>query len=221
MPKIKWMKKIFTTFNLTHGYSSTISVSSFQTNLQSTTDGHGHLNSVDSLSNNFFSTYNMPSLVINQQFSPLIGIDATFTNKVSVRFDYKMAKTTTMSFSDFQVIETKSQTITVGAGYTIKGLRLPIKIKGKKVRLDNDLKFKCDVSYRNGITVNHLIDEGIPQITAGSSSLTISPAVDYMISKGINVSMFVDYSHTNPYVLSSFPTTNIKGGFKLKMSLVQ
>ena len=221
LTKIKWMKKIFTTFNLTHGYSSTISVSSFQTNLQSTTDAHGHLNSVDSLSNNFFSTYNMPSLVINQQFSPLIGIDATFTNKVSVRFDYKMAKTTTMSFSDFQVIETKSQTITVGAGYTIKGLRLPIKIKGKKVRLDNDLKFKCDVSYRNGITVNHLIDEGIPQITAGSSSLTISPAVDYMISKGINVSMFVDYSHTNPYVLSSFPTTNIKGGFKLKMSLVQ
>ena len=221
LTKIKWMKKIFTSFNLTHGYSSTITVSSFQTNLQSTTDSKGHLNAIDSLSNNFFATYNMPSLVINQQFSPLIGIDATFTNRVSVRFDYKMAKTTTMSFSDFQVIETKSQTITVGAGYTIKGLRLPIKFKGKKVRLDNDLKFKCDVSYRDGITVNHLIDQGIPQITAGSSSLTISPAIDYMISKGINVSMFVDYSHTNPYVLSSFPTTNIKGGFKLKMSLVQ
>jgi cell surface protein SprA len=126
-----------------------------------------------------------------------------------------------MSFSDFQLIENKSSTITVGAGYTIKGLRLPIKIKGKKVRLDNDLKFKVDVSYRDGITVNHQIDQSIPQITAGSNTLTISPAVDYMISKGINLSMFVDYSHTNPYIFSSFPTTNIKGGFKLKMSLVQ
>jgi cell surface protein SprA len=222
LTKIKWMKKIFTNFNLTHGYSSTITVSSFQTNLQSTTDSKGHLNSIDSLSNNFFSTYNMPSIVMNQQFSPLIGVDMTFINKVSLRFDYKMAKTVTMSFSDFQIIENKSQTITVGAGYTIKGLKLSfIKLKGKPLRLDNDLKFKCDVSYRNGITINHLIDEGVPQVTAGSSTLTISPSIDYMISKGINLSMFMDYSHTNPYVLSSFPTTNIKGGFKLKMSLVQ
>jgi cell surface protein SprA len=222
LTKIKWMKKIFTNFNLTHGYSSTITVSSFQTNLQSTTDTKGHINAVDSLSNNFFSVYNMPSIVINQQFSPLIGVDMTFTNKVSVRFDYKMAKTVTLSFSDFQLIENKSQTITAGAGYTIKGLKIRfIKIRGKPLRLDNDLKFKCDVSYRNGITVNHLIDESVPQITAGSSTLTISPAIDYMISKGINVSMFVDYSHTDPRVLSSFPTTNIKGGFKLKMSLVQ
>jgi len=46
---------------------------------------------------------------MNQQFSPLIGVDMTFINKVSIRFDYKMAKTVTMSFSDFQVIENKSQ----------------------------------------------------------------------------------------------------------------
>ena len=219
LTKIKWMKKIFTAFNLTHGYSSTITVSSFQTNLQSSTDSKGHLNGIDSLSNNYYALYNMPSIVISQQFSPLIGVDMTFTNRITARFDYKMAKTVTMSFSDFQLIENKSQTITVGAGYTIKGLKIPW---GKtKVVLKNDLKFKCDVSYRNGITINHLIDQNIPQITAGSSSLTISPAMDYMVSKGITVSMFVDYTHTNPYVLSSFPTTNVKGGFKLKMSLVQ
>ena len=222
LTKIKWMKKIFTAFNLTHGYSSTLTVNGFQTNLDATKDQSGNLKGKDSLSNNFFAGYNMPSIIINEQFSPLIGIDMTFVNKISARFDYKMSKTVTMSFADYQLIENKSTTITVGAGYTIKGLKLPfIKINGKKLRLDNDLKFKCDVSYRNGITVNHLIDQSIPQITAGSSTLTISPAIDYMISKGINLRIFVDYSHTNPYVLSSFPTTNIKGGFQLKMSLVQ
>ena len=222
LTKIKALKKIFTSINLTHGYSSTVTVSSFQTNLQSSTDSKGHLNATDSLSNNFYSIYNMPSIVINQQFSPLIGVDVTFVNKISVRFDYKMAKTVTLSFSDFQLIENKSSTITAGAGYTIKGLKLGfIKVRGKPLRLNNDLKFKCDVSYRNSITVNHLIDEPIPQVTSGSTTLTISPAVDYMISKGINLSMFVDYSHTTPRVLSSFPTTNITGGFKLKMSLVQ
>lgn len=221
LTKIKWMKKIFTAFNLTHGYSSTLTVNGFQTNLDATKDNQGNVNNKDSLSHNFFAAYNMPSIVINEQFSPLIGIDMTFVNKISARFDYKMSKTVTMSFADYQLIENKSTTITVGAGYTIKGLKLPFKINKKQVRLDNDLKIRCDVSYRNGITVNHLIDQSIPQITAGSSTLTISPAIDYMISKGINLSIFCDYSHTNPYVLSSFPTTNIKGGFKLKMSLVQ
>jgi cell surface protein SprA len=216
------MKKIFTAFNLTHGYSSTLTVNGFQTNLDATKDNLGNIKGKDSLSSNFFAGYNMPSIIINEQFSPLIGIDMTFVNKISARFDYKMSKTVTMSFADYQLIENKSTTITFGAGYTIKGLKLSfIKIKGKALRLDNDLKFKCDVSYRNGITVNHLIDQSIPQITAGSSTLTISPAIDYMISKGINLRVFVDYSHTNPYVLSSFPTTNIKGGFQLKMSLVQ
>ena len=128
-----------------------------------------------------------------------------------------------MSFSDYQMIETKATTITVGAGYTIKGLKVKfIKMKsGKPLRLDNDLKFKVDVSYRDGITVNHRIDQTEPQITAGNNTLTISPAIDYMVNKNINIRLFVDYSHTNPRVLSSFPTTNIKGGIQLKMSLTQ
>ena len=223
LTKIKWMQKIFTNFNISHGYSSTLTVSSFQTNLDATKDTKGNLNRVDSLSNNYYSALNMPSIVINEQFSPLIGLDMTFVNKVSARFDYKTSRTLTMSFSDYQLIETKATTITVGAGYTIKGLKVKfIKMKsGKPLRLDNDLKFKVDVSYRDGITVNHRIDQTEPQITAGSNTLTISPAIDYMVNKNINVRLFVDYSHTNPRVLSSFPTTNIKGGIQLKMSLTQ
>jgi cell surface protein SprA len=223
LTKIKWMKKIFTNFTLSHGYSSTLTVSSYSSNLDATKDSKGNLNRIDSLSNNYYSNLNMPSIVINEQFSPLIGIDATLTNKVSFRFDYKTSRTLTMSFSDYQLIENKSTTITAGAGYTIKGLKIKfIKMKnGKPLRLDNDLKFKVDVSYRDGITINHRIDETQPEITAGSNTLTISPAIDYMITKNISLRMFCDYSHTNPRVLSSFPTTNIKGGFQLRMSLTQ
>jgi cell surface protein SprA len=223
LTKIKWMKKIFTNFTLSHGYSSTLTVSSFSTNLDAKSDSRGNLKQIDSLSNNYYAGLNMPSIIINEQFSPLIGLDMTFVNKISARFDYKTSRTLTMSFADYQMIENKATTITVGAGYTIKGLKIKfIKMKsGKPLRLDNDLKFKVDVSYRDGITINHRIDQTIPQITAGSNTLTISPAIDYMVNKNINVRLFVDYSHTNPRVLSSFPTTNIKGGIQLRMSLTQ
>ncbi|MCW3125350.1 MAG: hypothetical protein JWO03_1008 [Bacteroidetes bacterium] len=223
LTKIKWMKKIFTNFTLSHGYSSTLTVSSFQTNLDAVKDTRGNLSKIDSISNNYYAGLNMPSIIINEQFSPLIGLDMTFVNKISARFDYKTSRTLTMSFADYQLIENKSTTITVGAGYTIKGLKLPFKNPktGKKMRLDNDLKFKVDVSYRDGITINHRIDQTEPQITAGSNTLTISPAIDYMVNKNINVRLFCDYSHTNPRVLSSFPTTNIKGGIQLRMSLTQ
>ena len=222
LTKIKWLGKIFTTLNLSHGYSSTLSISSFSTNLDSHKDNTGNLNKVDSLSGNFFSGYTMPSIVMNESFSPLIGIDMTFVNKISARFDYKTSRTLTMNFADYQLIENKSTTITVGAGYTIKGLKVSfIKIKGKTLRLDNDLKFKVDISYRDAITVNHRIDEATPQITSGNTTLTISPAIDYMINKNINLRLFVDYNHNTPRVLSSFPTTNIKGGIQLRMSLTQ
>ncbi|MBS1595466.1 MAG: cell surface protein SprA [Bacteroidetes bacterium] len=222
LTKIKWMKKIFSNFTLSHGYSSTLTVSSFQTNLDAQYS-NSHLSRVDSISNNFYSGLNMPSIVMNEQFSPLIGIDMTFVNKISARFDYKTSRTVTMTFADYQLIENKSTTITVGAGYIIKGLKVNfIKLKnGKPLRLDNDLKFKLDVSYRDGVTVNHRIDQTLPQITAGSSTLTISPAIDYMVNKNITVRLFCDYSHTNPRVLSSFPTTNVKGGIQLRMSLTQ
>jgi cell surface protein SprA len=222
LTKIKWLQKVFSTFNLSHGYSSTLSVSSFTTNLDAKKDNNGNLSRIDTISGNFYAGYTMPSVVMNESFSPLIGIDMTFVNKISARFDYKKSRTLTMNFADYQLIENKSTTITAGLGYTIKGLKLSfIKINGKKLRLDNDLKFRLDVSWRDAITVNHRIDEGTPQITSGSSTLTISPAIDYMVNKNINVRVFVDYNQTTPRVLSSFPTTNIKGGIQLRMSLTQ
>ena len=161
----------------------------------------------------------MPSIVINEQLSPLIGVDMTFKNNVTAKVDYKQSRTQTMNFSDFQLIEVKSKQLTVGAGYKIKGLKLPIKIKGKKIRLDNDLSFRFDFSYRDNVTVNHRIDQGVPQITSGSRTITIQPSIDYIVSKRLNVRIFFDQTQTIPKISSGFPTTNTKSGITLRFSL--
>jgi cell surface protein SprA len=133
-----------------------------------------------------------------------------------------MSRTLTMTFADFQMVQVNSKQITVGAGYKIKGLKLPFKLpNGKKIRLDNDLTFRFDFSYRDDITVNNQIDQGPAEITAGATTITIQPSVDYIISKRLTVRLFYDESKTIPKISSTYPTTNIKSGITFRFSLAE
>jgi cell surface protein SprA len=223
LSKIKWLQKIVQNINITHGYSSTLTVSSFQTNLDYKGDGSMFGNNrIDTLNGNFYPQYAIPNIVVNEQFSPLIGIDMTFKNNIQARFDYKKSRTVTMSFFDYQLVEQNSEAVTVGAGYKIRGLKLPFKTKkGKTIRLDNDLNFRFDFSYRDNITINHRIDEATPQITSGNKTITIQPSIDYIISDRLNIRIFYDRTQTIPKISSGFPTTNSKGGITLRFSLTQ
>lgn len=223
LTKFKWAQKIFTTFTITHGYNSTLTVNSYQTNLDYTNalNNNNGNNKTDTLNGNFYPLYNMPSIVINEQLSPLIGLDMTFKNNVTAKFEYKMSRSQAVNFADFQMVENNSKQFTIGAGYKIKGLKLPIKIKGKKIRLDNDLNFKFDFSYRDMITINHRIDVAQPQITAGARTIFINPTIDYVVSKQLNVGLFFEQTMTVPKISTGFPTTNTRGGIKLRFSLSQ
>ncbi len=222
LSKFAWAKKIFTNVNITHGYNSTFTVNSFQTNLDYA--GGGGLfdpSKKDSISGNFFTRFNMPSIVINEQFAPLIGVDLTFKNGITTRFDYRNSRTLTVNFADYQLIENKSTQITVGAGYRVKGLKLPIKIKGKKLRLDNDLNFRFDFSYRDNITINHRIDEPRPQVTGGTRTISVDPSIDYVVSNRLNIRIFLNRTRNIPRISSGFPTTNTRAGIMLRFSLGQ
>lgn len=218
--KFKWMQKVFTNFSLTHGYNSTLTVNSFQTNLDYQGDGEVYGGTrLDTLNGNYFTPYNMPSIIINEQLSPLIGVDMMFKNNLTVKFDYKKSRSLAINFADFQMVETNSSQITFGAGYKVKGLKLPIKIKGKKIRLDNDLNFRFDFSYRDNVTINHRIDELQPQVTQGNTTITIQPSIDYIINKRMNVRLFFDQTRSIPKISTGFPTVNTRGGLTFRFSL--
>ncbi|HWB63046.1 MAG TPA: cell surface protein SprA, partial [Chitinophagales bacterium] len=223
LSKFKWAQKYFSNITLSSAYNSTLTVTSYQTNLSYLGDGTLYgAQQKDSLSGNFYSLYTMPSVIINEQFSPLIGLDLTMKNNVTAKFDYRMSRTLTMSFADFQMIEMNSKQFTIGAGYKIKGLMLPFKLpNGKKIRLNNDLSFRFDFSYRDNIIINHLIDQGNPQITQGAQTITIQPSIDYIVSKQLTVRLFFDQTRTIPKISSSYPTTNTKAGLTLRFSLTQ
>ena len=215
-----WAKKVFTSFSLTHSYNSTMSINSFETNLQYLGEGYTNSKLKDTLSNNYFSQYRMPNIILNESFQPLIGVRMTFKNTLTIDFDYKRSRIMTMSFTDYQLNEIKSETFTFGAGYKLKGLKFSLfKIKGKPFKLENDFNFRFDFSIRDNVTVSHRIDQNSHIPTVGSKVISISPSIDYTVSKRVNVRLFFDYNRTLPRTSASFPITNMQGGIKLRLSL--
>ncbi len=239
--KIKPFDKFITSFSLTHAYKSTLNVSSFATDL----DFQESPTRVDPNTQSFYSRFEFPDLVINEQFSPLIGIDLRFKNELTARFDYKKSRNVAVNFFDYTVAETKSTEITFGAGYRLKNIDLIGMITGKKkkkkapekqpaaqpqggfniglgnVKPQNDLNFKFDFSIRDDITINHVLDQNVSQPTRGQMTIRISPSIDYIINNRLTIRAFYDYNRTVPATSISYPITNVQGGLTVRFTLSQ
>ena len=222
LTKFAWAKKIFNNFQISHGYSSTMTVNSFTTNLLYEGDGTAFGSSnLDSLSGNFQQLFRTPNIIINEQLSPLIGVDMTFKNNVTAKFDYKKSRTLTMNFSDNQLIENNTTSVTVGVGWKVKGLVLPIKRKdGTRVKLDNDLTMRFDLTIRDNVTVNHRLQQGITEATAGQRAISVNPFIEYTISKALNIRFFFNRTKTIPKTSAQFPITTTQAGVTIRFSLV-
>jgi len=219
--KIKAFSNIFASFNLSHSYTSTLAINSFATDL----DFQNKL--VDIGTRNYYSTYEIPDVVIREQFGPLIGVDIRFKNDLSARFNWNKSRDLRLNLNAKQLAETNSEEFTIGMGYRVKGFKLPFKIvniKGSKEKtneLENDLNFKFDFSYRDDVTIRHLLDEDAVFPERGSRVIRISPSIDYAVNKFVNVRLFFDRSRTIPKTSQSFPITNTQGGVTIRFSLTQ
>ena len=235
LSKLAWFEEIFSSVNLTHGYRSTLTVNQFNTDLEYLEEPNG----LNPTTFSYYSRFEIPGLVIAEQFSPLLGLDMKLKNDMSFRVDMKKARNLAMSFIDYQLSETKTSEYTVGFGYRMQNVVIPFlqggKTKKKKRKSSrskeddpneprqekgSDLNFKFDFSLRDDITVSHLLDQNTRPIpTRGLRTIRISPSADYDVNKQLNIRLFFDYSKTEPKTSASFPITNFQGGVTVRFSL--
>ena len=224
LTKMKWAKKIWNSLNISHGYTSTLTINSFSSALDfkgNVKDGINLPSTIDSVSGNFISFYDIPSIGITEQFSPLIGVDAQWKNNVSTKFEYKKGRNLAMSFLDYQLVESRTSEVTVGLGYKWKNAPIPFKIQGKKKRLKNDLNLKCDVSVSNNITTNYKLDQAVSTPTQGMKTISISPSAEYMVSNRLNIRLFVDKRYSIPATSASYPIRYTNAGVTIRFTLAQ
>ena len=74
MSKLEWFKNIFSNISIAHGYTSTLGVNSFQTDLQFDASNPFAVDP-DIQNRNFFARFEIPQVVIEERFQPVIGID--------------------------------------------------------------------------------------------------------------------------------------------------
>ncbi len=224
LSKLKALEKIFTNFTIRHGYQSSLSMNSFNTALlfmDPLKVSFPYFK--DTLTGNYIPFFLVPNISISEQFSPLLELDMTFTNQLSIRAEYKKSRQLSLSLIDYQLAENRSTEITVGMNWRKKGVPIikNLRIGKKGMKLDNDVTFKFDFSIRDDATSNTKLDQQSSFGTAGQRVMRISPSIDYVLNSKVNLKLFFEQNRVDPKVATTAPVTNTRGGLQIRISLAQ
>jgi cell surface protein SprA len=242
LTKIPWFKERFTRLSLTHNYKSTLTVNQYTSDLRFDDTASDPFINFDEVSQDYYSKFTFPQIVIRESMSPLIRIDVSTVNDLSFNFEYGKQRTLSLDPDNQQLNETRGTNITAGFGYTLKDVYLsfipgakPPKKKPKSRRgqdtndpdnqnqdefTGNTLKISCDFSIRDDRTKQHTWGLDITaRDTRGQRAFTLSPAIDYTVNKYLTLRLFFDYRKTTPYTNLSYPITNSRGGIRFRFTL--
>ena len=226
LSKLEFFKKYFKSVTLNHAYRSTYSVGSYSTfqNFHSYMGDWGFVDDIQTGIPVPSSMYDVSAVSINEQFSPLLGVDVTFKNGITTKVEYKITRILNLSLAANQIVESSTKDFVLGMGYKIMGLELfpGRNKKDSKNKISNDLALRMDVSFRNQSALARDIQQVTTQATSGNKALKISFSADYTLSRLLSVSFYYDRQKNTPLVsASSYPVTSADFGMRLKFSLTR
>lgn len=221
LAKIKPFKRYFKTFTLTHGYRSLYTIGSFASNLIYDVEDDG-FSYVRNINNDFVPKREITNVSINEQFSPLLGMDIGWQNNLTTRIEVKTTRSLAMSFASTQLTEIFGSEYIIGAGYRFENLPLFFESEsGDKKALKSDLRITVDLSLRNNTTVLRKIVEETNETIAGQFINTIKTSADYRINEQVTIRVFFDRVVNAPKVSKTYRTTNSSFGFSVRFELVK
>ncbi len=218
------MKNIFKSFTLSHAYQCTYSIGSYGSYLNWVGIGGNLGFTFDELSQAPIpsSPYNVSSVAITEKFGPLLGVNMTFKNDLSVKAEYNDARTLNLNSAAGQVVETGTRQLTIGAGFKIANFAKILKIGSKQGSVSNDLSLNLDLSFANNATLIRRIETAYTQATQGTQTFSVNFMANYQLSKRLTIGAYFDHQTNNPLVSNnSYPTSNTDFGISVQMSLAR
>ncbi len=221
------LKKIFSSVNLTHAYTSTYSVNSF-TNSLNYSDGLDLSNNVEDYpfaseigeDGFYIPVYVMDQIVMTEKFSPLIGVNVRTKSKISGKFEYRWERNLALNISNTQMTEMRNKDYSFDLGYTKSGLKLPFRWKGRTVVLDNDLTMRLNFVVRNTETLQRKIDD-VSTITNGNINYQIRPTIAYVVNNRLNIQAYYEKTINAPKISTSFLRTATNFGVQVRFNFSQ
>ena len=250
LSKIPWLADRFKSVNINHGYKSVFAIGSYSS-YSSWLEYMGDLGFVSGADGSLFpsSMYNISTVSIKEDFSPLLGMDVTLQNNMTVKLEYKTTRVLNLSMTSVQLNEQRSNDWVIGLGYKISNFKLNLfggsrgrKVKGNKSTANNrqqnannqkstsnnkkginhDLNMRADFSLRSQAAITRDIATGVSSASSGNSALKFTFAADYTLSRLLTLTFYYDRQTNTPLLSSSsYPTTTRDFGLSLKFSLTR
>ena len=222
LSKLTWVQNHLKSLNLSHAYKSVYNVGSY-------------------------TLPSIPTVSINEAFSPLLGVDATFQNNLTAKLEYRTTRMLNLSMTSVQLNESLSKDWVVGLAYKIQDFNIFGATGSRKIKqaqskstkaakdvkdsgnskasrsgVNHDLNLRLDISFRKQAAITRDIASGISTASSGNSAFKLSFMADYTLSRLLTLTAYYD-SQTNTPLLSSssYPTTTHDFGLSLKFSLTR
>ena len=222
--RIPAIKKHFKSVMLTHQYRCTYNVGAYETYSTWVDAGLGdNLGFTQNASEapTPSSPYSISSVSLTESFSPLLGVDATMLNNITIRADYTTTRNLNLNISSYQIVEALSNKYTIGLGYKFAEFNKILKMK-KTRDFSNDLTVRLDFSYNKMQSLIRKIEDSFTQATSGNIAKTIQFSADYGLSRALTLRAFYDLQINEPLISNaSYPTSNSNYGVALRFSLAQ
>ena len=217
---IEFLKRYIRTITINHQYRSSYDVTSYVTNLgfREGDDGFSYVR--DRTGNNFLPPFEIGTVAINEQFSPLINFEMNWVNSLTSRIEVKKSRSLALSFANNQLTDIINDELIIGAGYRFNEVQFIIRTGAGEREFKSDLNIRLDLSIRDSKTVLRRLVEEQDQITAGQKRITLKISADYVLSDRFNLRLFFDKDIGRPYVYRTFPTSNTNFGFSVRFTLV-
>ena len=249
LSKLPWFRDVFKSVNINHAYKSVYAVGSYSSysTFMEYMDGLGFINDATTGMPTPNSMYNVSTVSINEAFSPLLGIDVTLNNNMTIKAEYRSTRVLSLSMTSVQINESTSNDWVIGAGYTINNFKLfgggggnkHRQVKSKKKGNDdkntsssnrsrsngginNDLKLRLDLSLRKQASISRDIASMTSSANSGNTAFKLAFSADYTLSRLLTMSFYYDRQTNTPMLSSSsYPTTTQDFGLSLKFSLTR
>lgn len=245
--RLPWFNEHFKSININHSYKSVFAVGSYNSysTFQEYMNGLGFVSDAATGNPSPSSMFNISQVSINESFSPLLGMDVTFNNNMTVKAEYRQTRVLNLSMTSVQLNEALSKDWVIGMGYRINNFDVfgwgakasRSKSKGGNKNADNknasttktvqngtnhDLNLRLDFSFRKQAAIVRDIASMVSSASSGNNALKLSFSADYTFSKLLTMSFYYDRQTNTPLLSSSsYPTTTQDFGLSIKFSLTR
>lgn len=228
LSKIPLIKQHFKTVTISHSYKSSYNVGAYQTpTFEDPIPDEAFIWYRDQ-EGNFIPLYEISTVAIREDFSPLVSLDFRFQNDLSLKAEVRKLRNLALSLANNQLLETFSNEFVFGGGYRIRDLKLNIQVGDKKQTESSDLDIRADFSIKDMLGVYRRLEDtgtgedeqNANQPNSGQKNVSLNISADYNLSRNFNLRFFYDQVLNRPKISTSFRTSNTKVGVSLRFTLI-